>query len=82
MIMYSEDHWTDHAVQPVFTTVIRATGPRGNINAILGAATSLLRQLAVPADRIERLRYDVTNAASYDQAVAFVEAWFPVERGD
>lgn len=82
MILYSEPHWTDHAARPVFTTVIRASGPEANVHAILGTATSLLRQLAVPADRIARLRYDVMNAASYDQAVAFVEAWFPVDRGE
>lgn len=82
MTIYPEPHWTDDATRPVFTTVIRATGSDGNIFAILGAATGMLRQLAVPRDRIERLRADVTKAASYDEAVALVEAWFPVERGN
>lgn len=79
--MYDEPHWTDDAPSPRFSTVIRAAGPQGNIYAILGAACSLLAQLEIPADRIERLRADVGTAQSYDAAVACVEAWFPVERG-
>lgn len=77
---YETPHWTDHAATPVFKTEIDATGSGGNIYAILGAATRLLRQIEVPADRIEKLQEDVRSAVSYDQAVAFVEYWFPVRR--
>lgn len=73
-------HWTDHAVEPVFSTVIPATGSGGNIFAITGAAIWLLRKLDVPRDRIDKLRNDVASAASYNEAVAFVERWFKVER--
>jgi len=75
-------HWTDDAASPAFTTVIRATGPGANVLAILGAATSMLRQLDVPRDRIDKLRADVMNAGSYRAAVEAIERWFPVDRGD
>ena len=73
-------HWTDAAPSPVFTTVIRADGPNGNVFAILGAATSMLRQLDVPRDRIDKLVADVKAAGDYDAAVAAVERWFPVDK--
>lgn len=65
----------------MFSTVIDATGPAGNVNHILAEACAMLRHLDVPADRIELLRANVGTAVSYDQAVAYVEAWFPVRRG-
>ena len=74
------DHWTDHAAEPVFDTVIHASGPSANILVIVGTAGGMLRRLRVPSDRITKLYEDVMNAASYDQAIAFVEHWFPVER--
>lgn len=77
---YAQPHWTDHASAPVFSTVINATGPAGNIFDILGTATRLLREIGVPGDRIEQLREDVTGSTSYDQAVACVERWFAVRR--
>lgn len=73
-------HWTDHAAEPIFTTVLRARGSRANIFVILGAACSMLRQLNIPKDRIDRLCNDVTNAANYDQAVALIEHWFSIDR--
>lgn len=51
MIDYPEPHWTDTAPRPVFTTVIRAVGPAGNINRILSEACALLAIIEVPADR-------------------------------
>lgn len=74
------DHWTDQAPEPVFTTVIRARGEAENIFAIVGTACRLLRQLDIPADRIDALRKNAASAGSYDQAVALVERWFPVNR--
>ncbi len=71
-------HWTDAAPSPVFGTVIEATGPAGNVFVILGRATNHLRALAVPEDRVERLRADVTTSSSYNAAVAHVERWFRV----
>lgn len=78
----SEPHWTDYAAEPVFTTVINATRPStGNLFSVLGTATSMMRQLDIPRDRIEKLRADVMAAANYDQAIAMIEHWFPVDRG-
>ena len=72
-------HWTDDATEPVFGIVIDAHGRNGNIFAILDTARRLLRELDVPTDRIDVLTDNVKNAVSYDQAVAFIEAWFRVE---
>ncbi len=77
---YSQSHWTDDAASPVFTTVIRAIGPAGNVNHVLAEACKMMQSLKIPADRIELLRANVGTAASYDQAIAYIEAWFPVER--
>jgi hypothetical protein len=79
-VTYEIHHWTDDAATPVFTTVINGRGPGANIFYIVGTAVAMLRQLAIPTDRIEALRENVANAGNYDQAVAFVEAWFPVRR--
>ncbi|MGE3279931.1 MAG: hypothetical protein AB7H90_01015 [Alphaproteobacteria bacterium] len=76
------DHWTDHAATPVFSTVIDARGERGNINLVLATAIRLLRQIDIPSDRIELLSKNVKNSVNYDQALAFIEHWFPVERDD
>lgn len=75
-------HWTDDAATPVFSTVIEARGPRSNINVVLGAACSALREIGVPDDRINGLRERVRGAVNYDQAIAMIEYWFPVERDD
>jgi hypothetical protein len=75
-----DDHWTDHAPEPVFDTVIEGRGPGANIFAIVGKARVLLRQLDIPRDRIDRLGSDVMAAKSYDEAVAIVEHWFKVRR--
>ncbi len=77
---YPTRHWTDDAASPVFSTVIDATGPGGNVAHVLAEACAMLRHLDVPADRIEALRARVGTAQSYDEAVAYVEAWFPVRR--
>src|ERR1051326_4029050 len=74
--------WSDKVTtRPIFTTVIDATGPRGNIVSIMSAAMSLLRQLGIPYDRIQELSNRVTEAQSYEDAVALVEKWFKVDRG-
>jgi hypothetical protein len=80
--MYEAPHWTDHAATPVFKTVIPATGSNANINFVLSRACRALEEIEVPAARIDKLRSDVRNAVNYDQAVAFIEYWFPVERDD
>ena len=76
------EHWTDYAPEPVFSTSIPATGSNANIFAIVGTASRMLREIGVPPDRIEKLQGDVSSAVSYDQAISFVERWFPVDRGD
>ncbi len=80
MTDYPDPHWTDSAARPVFTTVIRATSPAGNIHHILAEACALLRILKVPTDRIEEMRAYVGTAQSYDEAIGYIERWFPVER--
>ncbi len=82
MTDYPDPHWTDSAARPVFTTVILAVGPSrrpGNINHILAETCALLRILRVPADRIEALRAYVGTAQNYDEAIGYIERWFPVE---
>lgn len=78
--MYETEHWTDHAATPVFESRIDATGSGGNIFAVLGAASRMLREIDVPRDRIDALRDNVMSAANYDQAIAMIEYWFPVDR--
>ncbi len=56
------------------------TGPAGNINHVLLEACAMMGTLKIPTDRIEALRAAVRGAESYDQAVAHIEAWFPVHR--
>ena len=74
-------HWTDDAIaQPIFSTVIPATGPAENIFVILGTATRLLRELDIPADRIAALRDAVMAPSDYDEAVELIERWFVVHR--
>lgn len=77
-----EPHWTDDATSPVFESRIRATGAGGNIFVIVGTACRMMRKLGLPADRIEKLQSDVMASGSYDEAIAFVERWFPVDRDD
>lgn len=79
---YTAPHWTDNAPSPVFESRIDATGPRGNIFYILGTARKLLAEIGVPRDRIERLTEEVTAAGNYDEAVALVQRWFAVDRGE
>lgn len=73
---------TDTAPRPAFSTVIRAIGSDGNVYSVLATATQYLKQLDVPPARIEQLRHDVLTASSYDQALVYVERWFPVDKGD
>jgi hypothetical protein len=65
-----------------FTTVIRATGPDGNVFAVLGAATRLMRKLSVDPNEVDALRAKVLDAKSYDEAIAAVREWFPVDTGE
>ena len=40
----------------------------------------MMGTLKIPADRIEALRQNVKGAVNYAQAIAYIEAWFPVRR--
>lgn len=64
---------------PKYTTVIDATGQGGNIFAILGEATNLLRKLGASKDVISKLRKDVMESSCYDEAVKHIEQYFSVE---
>lgn len=63
-----------------FTTTIPAYGEQGNIFAVLGNATRMMKQLNVPAGEIDALRSAVMDSDSYDAALECIEVWFPVER--
>lgn len=66
----------------MFSTRIDATGPRGNIFSILGAACQLMEQIGVAPHKITKLRADVAGSNHYSEAVAHVREWFPVDLED
>lgn len=63
-----------------FETVIPAHGEQGNVFAVLGNATRMMKQLNVPQVEIDGLRTAVMASDSYEQALTQIEVWFPVER--
>lgn len=63
-----------------FETKIQAYGESGNVFAVLGNATRMMKQLNVPEVEIDSLRAAVMDSDSYDQALTHIEVWFPVER--
>ncbi len=67
---------------PRFTTVISATGPQGNIFAILGTACQFMRELDIPGEERKDFAQKVISAKSYAEAVEAVREWFPVDTGD
>lgn len=62
-----------------FTTRIPAYGSQGNIFAVLGHATNLMKQLEINPKEIEKLRNDVMSSENYEQALEYVREWFPVD---
>ena len=66
---------------PMFETPIPAYGPDGNIFAMLGRASTMLRQLGRDIDAA-LLEHDVMASESYAQACALIEEWFPLDRGE
>lgn len=67
---------------PKFTTVIPASGPDGNIFAVLGNACRLLRQLNIANAEITALTERVTSSSSYAEALAHIRVYFPVDPGE
>lgn len=67
---------------PRFSTIINATGPNGNINAILGIARVHMKQLEVAPEEIMDMTTRVMDAKTYPEALAVVREWFNVDRGD
>lgn len=65
-----------------FTTTIPATGPAGNVFAIIGTACALMRQLRVPNDEIAAFSERAMATESYADALAVVREWFPVDTGE
>lgn len=66
-----------------YSTRIDATGPNGNVFAIIGAAVQLMRQLpGMEPSEIDYFRKKVMAAKSYKEAVALVREWFPVDLDD
>lgn len=65
-----------------FSTPILAHGPHGNTLMILGAATSMMREIGVSRDEISALQAKVMDAGSRAEAIAAIREWFPVETDD
>lgn len=63
-----------------FETTIPTHGPDGNIFAVLGNATRMMKQLNVSQIEIDSLRAAVMDSDSYEQALNHIEIWFPIER--
>lgn len=63
-----------------FNTPIDATGCNGNIFAILGRATYALKILRVSKAERDRLAENVMSSHSYEQAIKYIEEYFPVIR--
>lgn len=63
----------------MFSTRISAKGPQGNIFAVLGNAVSLMEQIGLPHDAIKALKEDVFASQSYEEAISFIEEYFPVD---
>lgn len=68
--------------EPFFTTRINATGPSGNVFAVIAQARRYLRDLGVASDKIEDMDRRARAAGSYAEALAVVREWFPVDTGD
>lgn len=64
---------------PKFTTVINATGPNGNIFAVLGNATVLMKELRISPFEIQSLREKVFGSKSYEEALDHIREYFPVK---
>ena len=64
--------------KPRYDLRIDATGPNGNIFAVLGNARTLLRAMNETED-LERLTVDVLTAKSYADAIAAIREYFPVD---
>lgn len=62
-----------------YQTKIDGRGPNGNIFAILGQARTFMRQLSEPKEEIDNLLKRVTESGSYEEAIAVIEEYFPVE---
>lgn len=65
-----------------FLTHIPARGSDANIYAILANARRLMWQLGVSQDEIDEASSRVRSAASYDDACAVIEEWFPLDRDE
>ena len=68
----------ERAGKPFFSTRIDARGPAGNVFAVIGTAARLLRQLGRDSDA-DALAEKAMSAQSYDEALAAVREWFPVD---
>lgn len=65
-----------------YTTTIPAYGSAGNIFQIGATAGRKLRELGHSRDEIEEFRARLTHAESYNAALAIVEEYFPLDRGN
>ncbi len=59
------EHWTDRAPSPAFETVIDATGPAGNVHAVLATALQMMEQLDIPKGDYPALYFWASGALSW-----------------
>ena len=65
--------------EPRFTTKIELDGECGNIFVVWGRASRMLKQLDLEVDA-EILGLQIKNAKSYEEALRFINHWFPLTR--
>lgn len=65
--------------EPRWTSRIDATGSGGNVFAVIGTARRYMREIGLPRAEIDDMTSRAQNAGSYDEALAVVREWFPVD---
>ncbi len=65
-----------------FETRIDATGPNGNVFAVIGTARNLMRQIGLPRSEIDAVSARATKAQNYDEALGIIREYFPVDADD
>lgn len=65
-----------------WTSRIDATGSGGNIFAVIGTARRFMREIRLPQGEIDDMTARAQGAGSYDEALAVVREWFPVDTDD
>lgn len=64
---------------PLFENVISTAGPDGNVYAIIGLATTLLKEHDVPSDEIIDFRQKCFATHSYGEVLNLVRRYFTIK---